>query len=119
MPEHLHTDVVKTYHQSDGGRYFEAEARAFRVLNEADKRVPNIVGFHKAFKQNDSLNIILQYANVGTLEDYFKKVTSPQLGHEILGVWRRLAGLNIAIAGIHKQRPRGTDHHSQAAIFQG
>ena len=81
--------------------------------------VPNVVGFYKAFKQNDSLNIILQYANVGTLEAYLEHVRSPRSKSDILKVWRKMSRLNTAVAGIHEYAPRGKESPSEPSIFQG
>ncbi|KAL9620221.1 MAG: hypothetical protein Q9160_005230 [Pyrenula sp. 1 TL-2023] len=112
-----HVYVVKSYHRPDAETYFKAEVDAFRKLNEAARPAPNVVGFYGAFMQNGSFNIILQYANIGTLEDYFAAARPPKLGEDILNLWRNLFKLNDALIDIH-----GLAHTSDAGqprIFQG
>ena len=92
---------------------------AFNVINEADKLVPNVIAFHKAFTQNDCCNVVLQYANIGTLEDYYEKVRPPKLRAEILKVWRKIFCLSIATAGIHRNSPKDQSADSGVAIFRG
>lgn len=112
-----HVYVVKSYHTPDAETYFRAEVEAFRKLNEAARPVPNVVGFYGAFMQNGSFNIILQYASIGTLEDYFTKARPPRLGNDIVKLWGNLFKLNDALIDIHE-----VSHSSDAGqprIFQG
>ena len=109
--------MVKSYHRLDAERYFYAEAEAFRKLNESGQPVPNLIGFYGAFKQNGSFNIVLRYANIGTLEDYFVKVRSPKLGNDIVNLWRNLFKLTDALVDIHGL-PQDNDNR-QPRIFQG
>ena len=63
--------------------------------------MPQLVDFHKAFKQNESCHIILQHANLGTLEDFFQNVDPPKSGHQILRLWSRIFELNKTVESIH------------------
>ena len=108
---------MKSYHRLDAETYFYAEVNAFRKLNETGRPVPNLIGFYGAFKQNGSYNIILQYANIGTLEDYFQKVKPPKLGKDILTLWRNLFNITWALIDIH-DLPQSSDE-GRPRIFQG
>jgi hypothetical protein len=81
--------VIKSYHSgTDAEGYFEAEVKAFGKLNEGNEPVPNLIGFHGAFSQNDTFHVVLEYANIGTLEDHFAQVSPPRQGQDILSVWK-------------------------------
>lgn len=114
----LNTYVIKSYHSRNASRYFNSEVDAFKVLNRQPQPPANIVGFYKAFRQNDSYHIVLQYANVGTLEDYFEKCERPTLGRDILDLWTSLFRLNEAVDWIHTSRsPQGGDNTEQHALL--
>ena len=100
----LNTYVIKSYHSRNASRYFESEVHAFKVLNRQPQPPANIVGFYKPFEQNGSFHIVLQFANVGTLEDYFKRSERPTLGRDILDLWTNLFRLNEAVGWIHTSR---------------
>lgn len=108
---------MKSYHRLDAERYFRAEADAFQKLNEIGRPIPNFIGFHGAFIQNKSFNILLQYANIGTLEDYFLKATPPKHQNDILTLWRNLFRLADAVVDIHGLPQSSAPE--QLRIFQG
>jgi hypothetical protein len=90
---------------------------AFRRLNESGEPVPNLVGYYGAFTQNKSRHILLQYANVGTLEEYWEKVDPPKRGTDILTLWSKLFQVNRALVQIHENDSNGGGGSPQ--IFQG
>ncbi|KIV87458.1 hypothetical protein PV11_03002 [Exophiala sideris] len=119
-----HEYVIKAYHRIEAEKYFKVEVGAFqKLVNEYDEPVPNLIRFYGAFKQNDSFHVILEYANVGTLEDYFNKVQPPRLGHDILSLWTNVFQLNHALAHIHNtsHNHNGYEAHVTGSprIFQG
>jgi serine/threonine protein kinase len=112
--------VVKSYHDSDQARgYFEAEVDAFRKLNSTGERIPNLIGCYGAFRQNGSYHIILEYANVGTLEDYFRKTQPPEERSEVLKLWTNLFGLNDALVKIHDGGGSNSSTPHRGEIFKG
>ncbi|KIW23768.1 uncharacterized protein PV07_11945 [Cladophialophora immunda] len=116
--EDSHEYVVKSYYPPDGAEnYYSAEVEAFRSLNSLSEPIPNLIGFYGAFTQNQSRHIILQYANVGTLEDYWKRVTPPRLGEDIVALWENILKLSGALVQIHLNR--STDLAGRPRIFQG
>lgn len=79
--------------------------------------MPNLIGFYGAFRQNKSRHLILQYANIGTLDDYFEKAKSPKLGKDIILAWGSLFKVNDALLHIHNcPHPNGKD---VPRFFQG
>ncbi|KIW94037.1 uncharacterized protein Z519_05353 [Cladophialophora bantiana CBS 173.52] len=112
-----HEYVVKSYYPLGADDYYSAEVEAFRKLNESSAPMPNLIGFYGAFTQNQSRHIILEYANVGTLEEYWKKVQPPKLGQDIVTLWDNFFKLNKALVQIHENM--GTDRAGRLQIFQG
>ncbi|KAJ9603081.1 hypothetical protein H2200_012376 [Cladophialophora chaetospira] len=97
--------------------YYDAEVDAFRRLNESGEPIPNLVGFYGAFTQSQSHHIILQYANIGTLEDYWEKVDPPRGGADILTLWSKLFEINRALVQMHESESDGDT--GSPRIFQG
>ena len=92
---------MKSFFQREADLYFVSEVSAFQSANQEDKLVPQLVDFHKAFKQNDSCHIILQHANLGTLEDVFQTMEPPRSGQQILNLWTRIFELTQTVESIH------------------
>lgn len=74
-----------------------------------------IVGFYGSFSQAESYNIILEYADGGTLERYFRETRKPQSPAETLKVWEALFGLLEGLHTIHGLQPTNPEY----AIFPG
>jgi hypothetical protein len=93
---------------------------AFQKLNGYGEPVPNLIGFYGAFKQNGSFHVILEYANAGTLEDYFETVPPPREGSDIMKLWTNLFQVNHALVRIHAPGDNHEPSSSQRPkIFQG
>lgn len=60
-----------------------------------------MIGFYGGFRHGDRYNIILEFADKGTLEDYFKKITPPTTGEEIITFWEHLFNLIEALLFVH------------------
>ena len=76
----------------------------------------NIIGFHGSFIWHGTYNVLLEYADRGTLEQYFSVAQSPSSGEGIINVWRELCKILPALAAIHGgQRSDSTT----ASRFQG
>ena len=95
------TYAMKSFYWREADLYFHSEVWAFKSANQEDKFVPQLVDFHKAFKQNKSCHIILQHANLGTLEDMFQTMDPPRSGQHILDLWTRIFELNKTVESIH------------------
>jgi len=77
----------------------------------------NIVNFYGSYRQNDTFNVILEYADEGTLENYFQKVFPPRNGADIQHFWEALCGVLKALTQIHEVECQYTKSGPQ--IFQG
>lgn len=93
-----HTFVLKTYYEQD---CFQKEVKAFTRLRNA-KEEPSLIGFYGSFVHNSTYNIILEYADGGTLEDYFRTVSAPSNGWDILHFWKGILQIIEALCRIHE-----------------
>lgn len=89
-----HTFVLKTFENEipDGKEQYDQELKSFASILHAGND-PNIVSFFGSFKHGDTFNILLEYANEGTLEDLMQNKqppTSPGDLHELWGALLRL-----------------------------
>jgi serine/threonine protein kinase len=104
------TFVLKSYHH-DAAEQHEREVKSFvhlRVL--LGPSAPNFIGFYGSYTHGRTSNVILEYANEGTLEDYFKRVPPPSTGPEIYLFWSRLLALLRALDALHNL-PYGNINH--------
>ncbi len=99
------TYVLKTYNTKDAAKYYANEVDAFMKLNKKghDESLIKLLG---SYKQGDTYNILLEYADRGTLDDFFQTTPPPSLGEEIIVFWSRLFNVIKALLCIHEtERP--------------
>jgi len=95
--------VLKTYHKTEASTYYYNEVEAFRRLKPPrGSSDPNIIHFFGSFIQNGTYNVILAFADKGTLEEYFKTVLPPTSGRDIEHFWATLCGVLKALIHIHE-----------------
>ena len=61
----------------------------------------NIIGYHGCFIHNGTYNVILEFADKGTLEEYFAREAPPTSGEDIIAFWRGIFGIIGALVSIH------------------
>ena len=108
------TYILKTYYTNGAEDYYNNEVAAFRRLKPAGNAC--IVRFYGNFIQHGTYNILLEYANYGTLERYFQFTTPPSRGEDITRFWAALYNILGALTTIHCAAP-GNSIGPQ--IFQG
>jgi hypothetical protein len=103
LDENANTFVLKTYFTSDAEKYYNTEVGAFRVIG------PNssIIGFRGSFTRGDTYNVLLEYADKGTLEDFFRTQDPPTDGEEIIQFWEALFQIIDALRRIHEVKSDG------------
>ena len=115
-----HTYVLKTYRTKHAKRYYRSEVDGFKRLRYGGpngKPCTQIIGFYGNFTQGDSYNILLEYADQGTLEDYFRNTPSPSNGIDIVTFWDGLlCGVFEALKIIHNA---GQTESQEKPIFHG
>jgi len=93
-------------------QYYESEVGAFRKLNRAQNQ--HLISFYGNYIQGNSYNVILEYADEGTLEEYFKKIAAPREPDDIHKFWTGLFGLVKALWSVHSVELRGTSREGKA-----
>lgn len=81
---------------------------AFKKLATKNGSDRSLIQFLGSYRQGDTYNILLEYADRGTLEDFFRHTTPPSLGEDIVMFWDRLFNVIKALSRIHaSKRPDG------------
>lgn len=101
-----HTFVLKTYRTPEAGKYFETERSAFIKLRYGQMPPGNIIEYYGSFIKNDTFNIILEYADRGTLDQYMKSTNEPTDIGEILTFWKCFLPIFHGLTHIHGTRGR-------------
>ncbi|KAF2672995.1 hypothetical protein BT63DRAFT_410056 [Microthyrium microscopicum] len=95
--ESLHLYVLKSFKVEDQNA-FRLENESHIALRNNQTRVdPNIIRYHGSFQHDQTFNIILEYADGGTLEDYFRTTTPPQTYADVFIFWRSLLQIPRAL----------------------
>ena len=89
--------VIKSYQTEEAQEYYDRECGGFRKL----KHNPNIIGFYGNFMWDNSRNIILEYADRGTLEDYMRKYDRPYHVRDFGQVWGNYLSILHGLITIH------------------
>lgn len=63
--------------------------------------------------------MLLEYADRGTLEQYFKSVQPPSSGEDTIKFWRGLFKTLGALVAIHSVQPSNSAQSSHSFVFQG
>ncbi|KFY32505.1 hypothetical protein V493_00126 [Pseudogymnoascus sp. VKM F-4281 (FW-2241)] len=107
------TFALKTYNVNShrASDYYDTEVNAFKLFRNT--RDVNMIGFHGSFKQGGRFNLILEYANEKSLEDYFQNTSPPQDGHDIIQFWESLCKVIFSINILHTQLCKPSSSKSQ------
>ena len=117
--QNAHTFVLKTYNTPDAERYYRNEVNGFWNLSRGGGNNPNIIGFYGSFVRNGTFNVLLEYADRGTLAQYFDTVEPPSSGEDILKFWRELSKTLGALTAIQSVQPYDSVMSSASPLFQG
>lgn len=116
--------ALKTFHQT-GPRakvLYEAEKAAFLHFRSAgaETNIHNIIAFHGGFVQNENYNILLEFAEHGTLEEFFQARYHLPHGQALIPLWESMSGLLAAVFTIHDVPPsKELAETHQKHIFHG
>ncbi|KIX03656.1 uncharacterized protein Z518_07209 [Rhinocladiella mackenziei CBS 650.93] len=107
--KHNNTYVLKTFHSRKypAKCLYKSETAAFAYLKRSCALGNNFIGFHGSFVYNDTYNILLEYADIGSLEDYFTTISPPSTGEDILKLWTSVFGLLTAVENLHTIEAEG------------
>ncbi|KAL8755893.1 MAG: hypothetical protein Q9199_003320 [Rusavskia elegans] len=116
---HPNIFVLKSYRNTvDAEKYYDNEWKALKRVHSPAPS-PHIVRFFGRFILGGVYNILLEYADMGTLEDYLAKTPPPCTAKDIIDFWRSILSVTWGLHRIHNSThsaPSGTDG---PRIFQG
>ena len=93
--------VVKTYRTPDAKTYFDTERYAFQNLRIARRPPPGIIDFYGSFERGHTFNLILEYADSGTLDEHMQQVQAPSSLGDINMFWDRFSDVMRGLMTIH------------------
>lgn len=103
------TFALKTYRTPEARKYFENERDAFVQLRYGEKPPANIVEYYGSFVREGTYNIILEYADRGTLDDYMKNTPEPKNNKDITTFWRKFLPVIRGLVQIHGTPKQASD----------
>ncbi|KAL8706255.1 MAG: hypothetical protein Q9201_000692 [Fulgogasparrea decipioides] len=105
-----HTFALKTYYQTSEAKiYFENERSAFKKLRYHNMPPENIIGYYGSFVRDGTYNIILEYADRGTLNNYMRDTHEPTSSSAIMALWKSCLGLMLGLIQIHNTPGSASD----------
>lgn len=97
------TYVLKSFPAKEGENDYRNEVNGYRSVRNAD----SIIRLYGSCIHGDTLNLLLEFADKGTLEDYFKTQSPPSRGPDIVKFWEGLFQLIKALKAVHSVRQYG------------
>ena len=110
------TFVLKTYTCKNSEQDYRDKLQAFLKLRASSNPSTGVIGFYGSYWQHDTYNIILEYANSGTLEEYFQNVVPPSKSEDIVQFWEDMFNIADALRNIHSMHPGDGE---APELFQG
>lgn len=95
------TFVLKTYRTPEAAKYFETERSAFIKLRYGHLPPENIIAYYGSFVKDDTYNIILEYADRGTLGQYMNSTDEPTDIGKIMAFWKCFLPIFHGLSHIH------------------
>lgn len=95
------TFVLKTYRGPDAKEQHKTEHDAFINLRHDGKPSPFIIAYYGSFIDDDTYNIILEFADRGNLEHFMRTMPAPSTLEDMLVLWDRLRRITHGLAVIH------------------
>lgn len=99
--QHKNTFVLKTYRAAEAEQNYKAESEAYMKLRWGEKPTSHIITYYGGFVHGNSHNIILEYADRGTLENFMRRTDRPSTFRDTLMFWKRFVDVTHGIMTIH------------------
>ncbi len=88
------------YPTKGGEARYNQKINGFRSVRQAD----SIIKFYGSYIHGDNYNILLEFADKGSLEEYFRRESPPSRGGDIIKFWEGLFQLIKGLKAIHSAR---------------
>jgi serine/threonine protein kinase len=96
------TFILKTYTTSEADTDYATETKAyFKLKAQSEKGRKHIPTFYGQFKHKNTYNIIIEVADKGALDEYFKITRPPSSAKDIHNFWFNLFEILYALHIIH------------------
>lgn len=92
--------VLRQYALKASERAYRDEVNGFRSVKNSD----SIIRFYGSYIHGDTFNTLLEYADKGSLEDYFTREAPPSRGGDIVKFWDSMFQLIKGLKAIHSAR---------------
>lgn len=93
----INTFLLKRYPTKQGESDYTKEVNGFRSVKNAD----SIIKFYGSYILGNDRNLLLEYADKGSLENFFLKETPPSHGGDVIKFWEGLFSLIKGLKAIH------------------
>ena len=103
--------ALKAYENRDGKRWYDVETDAFRKLRRTGLENTHMVGYHCSYTHRGRHYVLLEYADMDTLEDFMEKQPPPSMDAESVAFWKSILHVIDAIAQIHDLEPDDGDEN--------
>ena len=70
-------------------------------IRHNSRPTPHVLAYYGSFIDDETYNIILEYADRGNLEDFMKTTPRPSTLKDMLVFWERLCSITHGLATIH------------------
>lgn len=95
------TYVLKIYHSHEAQEHIETEIEAFVRIGSSEAIVTCYGGLKQESQQGPAFALILEYADCGTLEDFFQNDSPPSTQKDMIAFWENLNRIALALYDVH------------------
>jgi hypothetical protein len=97
--------ALKAYDKRGGKRWYDIETDTFKKLRHTGLESTHTIGYHCSYQHRERYHMLLEYADMNTLEDFMKNEHPPSMDAEIVAFWKSILHVIEAIAQIHDLDP--------------
>ncbi|PVH73640.1 hypothetical protein DL98DRAFT_594829 [Cadophora sp. DSE1049] len=94
------TFILKTYLGNKAEQLYDRDVIALKNSQNRGS-VPGVIGFYGSFQQQGRHNVLLEFADVGTLEHYYKTISPPKNAEDIFNFWYQMFKLVKGLTFLH------------------
>jgi len=106
--EHSDLFVLKTFDAANANQHRKELHTYVDLMEDAsNKNITSIVRFYGSYMQAEKFNIVLEYANEGSLETFLQHNTPPTQVEHIRDFWKNLLELLKALVYLHNHSEGG------------
>lgn len=94
--------MLKTFTGSEGKRQFESETLGYIETQSSGGPIASLLKYYGTYTHgDDEYNLVLEYADGGTWEEFMKAHSPPGREQDIISVWKSLLDVSQALHRAH------------------